>query len=62
MDYVLVVATSDGKEAHESRIVSDLADRHVDGLIIATVLPPSGFHAAALPGRPTVLDQLLHAF
>ena len=53
--HVLVVATSDGKEAHERRIVSDLANRHVDGLIIATVLPPSGFRAAALPGRPTVL-------
>jgi LacI family transcriptional regulator len=53
--YVLVVATSDGKEAHESRIMSDLANRHVDGLIIATVLPPSGFRAATFPGRPTVL-------
>jgi LacI family transcriptional regulator, galactose operon repressor len=53
--YVLVVATSDGKEAQERRIVSDLANRHVDGFIIATVLPPSGFRAVALPGRPTVL-------
>jgi LacI family transcriptional regulator len=53
--HVLVVATSDGEEANERRIVSDLANRHVDGLIIATVLPPSGFRAVALPGRPTVL-------
>ena len=35
--YVLVVATTDANEAHESRIVSDLADRHLDGLIISTV-------------------------
>jgi LacI family transcriptional regulator len=53
--HVLVVATSDGEEANERRIVSDLANRHVDGLIIATVVPPSGFRAVALPGRPTVL-------
>jgi DNA-binding LacI/PurR family transcriptional regulator len=52
--YVLVVATSDGNEAQESRILSDLANRHVDGLIIATVLPPSGFRAITA-GRPTVL-------
>jgi LacI family transcriptional regulator len=53
--YVLVVATSDANGVHESRIVSDLANRYVDGLIIATVLPPSGFRAITLPGRPTVL-------
>ena len=53
--YVLVVANSDGSGAQESRIMTDLAKRQVDGLIISTVLPPSGFHAVALPGRPTVL-------
>lgn len=53
--YVLVVASSDANEAQERRIVSDLANRHVDGLIIATVLPPAGFRAITLPGRPTVL-------
>jgi LacI family transcriptional regulator len=53
--YVLVVGNSEGNEAQESRIVSDLANRHLDGLIIATVLPPSGFRALPLPGRPTVL-------
>jgi|SRR5512133_1809267 LacI family transcriptional regulator len=53
--YVLVVATSDANEAQERRIISDLANRHVDGLIIATVFPPSGFSAITLPGRPTVL-------
>ena len=53
--YVLVVATSDTNEAQESRIISDLANRHVDGLLISTVLPPSGFRAITLPDRPTVL-------
>jgi LacI family transcriptional regulator len=53
--YVLVVANSDANEAYESRIVSDLSNRHVDGLIIRTVLPPSGFGAMTLPGRPIVL-------
>ena len=53
--YVLVVATSDSNEAQESRIVNDLANRHVDGMLISTVLPPSGFRAMTLPGRPTVL-------
>ena len=53
--YVMVVATSDANEAQETRIVSDLANRHVDGLLISTVLPPSGFRAIMLPGRPTVL-------
>ena len=53
--YVLVVASSDANEAQESRVVSDLANRHVDGFIISTVLPPSGFRALTLPGRPTVL-------
>ena len=53
--YVLVVATTDANEAHESRIVSDLADRHLDGLIISTVRTPSDFRAARLPGRRTVL-------
>jgi len=53
--YVMVVATSDANEAQETRIVSDLANRHVDGLLICTVLPPSGFRAIMLPGRPTVM-------
>jgi LacI family transcriptional regulator len=53
--YVLVVATSEGNEANESRIVSDLAGRHLDGLIISTVRTPSDFRAARLPGRRTVL-------
>jgi LacI family transcriptional regulator len=53
--YVLVVANSDANEAYESRIVSDLSNRHVDGLIMRTVLPPSGFRAMTLPGRPIVL-------
>jgi LacI family transcriptional regulator, galactose operon repressor len=53
--YLLVVATSDGNGAEESRIVSDLADRHVDGLLISTVRSPSDFRATRLPGRRTVL-------
>jgi LacI family transcriptional regulator len=53
--YVLVVASSEANAAQESRIVNDLANRHVDGLIIATVLPPASFHAMTIPGRPTVL-------
>jgi LacI family transcriptional regulator len=53
--YVLVVASSDANEAQESRIVSDLANRHVDGLIIATVSAPATFRAITLPDRPTVL-------
>jgi LacI family transcriptional regulator len=53
--YVLVVATSDANEAQERRIVNDLANRHVDGMLISTVLPPSSFPAMTLPGRPTVL-------
>jgi LacI family transcriptional regulator len=53
--YVLVVANSDANEAQESRIVSNLSNRHVDGLLICTVLPPSGFRATAPPGRPIVL-------
>jgi LacI family transcriptional regulator len=53
--YVLVVANSDANDVQESRIVSDLSNRHVDGLIIRTVLPPSGFRATTLPGRPIVL-------
>ena len=53
--YVLVVANSDADEAYESRIVSDLSNRHVDGLLIRTVLPPSGFRAMTLPGHPIVL-------
>ena len=53
--YVLVVATSEANEAHESRIVSDLAGRHLDGLIISTVRTPSDFRAARLPGGRTVL-------
>ena len=53
--YVLVVANSDANEAYESRIVSDLSSRHVDGLLIRTVLPPSGFRAMTFPGRPIVL-------
>jgi LacI family transcriptional regulator len=52
---VLVVANSDADEAYESRIVSDLSNRHVDGLIMRTVLTPSGFRAMTLPGRPIVL-------
>ena len=53
--YVLVVANSDADEAYEGRIVSDLSNRHVDGLVIRSVLPPSGFRAMTLPGRPIVL-------
>jgi len=53
--YVLVVATSDGDETQESRIVSDLSNRHVDGLLICSVLPPSGFRAITAPERPIVL-------
>jgi LacI family transcriptional regulator len=53
--YVLVVANSDADEALERRIVSDLSNRHVDGLLISTVFPPSGFRASTLPGRPIVL-------
>jgi LacI family transcriptional regulator len=53
--YVLVVANSDANEAQESRLVSDLSNRHVDGLLIRTVLPASGFRVATLPGRPIVL-------
>ena len=41
--YVLVIANSDANEAHESRIVSDLTNRHVDGLLIGTAFPPSAF-------------------
>jgi LacI family transcriptional regulator, galactose operon repressor len=41
--YALVVATSDSNEAQENRIVNDLANRHVDGMLISTVLPPSSF-------------------
>ena len=41
--------------AFESRIVGDLSNRHVDGLLISTVFPPSGFRASTLPGRPIVL-------
>ena len=52
---VIVLATSDANEANESRIVSDLASRHIDGLLISTVLPPSGFRTIMLPGRHTVL-------
>jgi hypothetical protein len=32
--YFLVVATSDADDAYESQIVSDLAGRHLDGLIL----------------------------
>jgi LacI family transcriptional regulator len=53
--YVIVVATSSSDEASERRIVGDLANRHIDGLIISTVLPPAGFATIMLPGRPTVL-------
>lgn len=53
--YFLVVANSDASAAHESRIVSDLADRHLDGLIISTVRTPADFRAARLPGRRAVL-------
>jgi LacI family transcriptional regulator, galactose operon repressor len=53
--YVLVIASSDAKEVHESRIVSDLADRHLDGLIISPVSHPSDFRVARLPGGRTVL-------
>jgi LacI family transcriptional regulator, galactose operon repressor len=53
--YVLVVATSDGSAAHEGRVVSDLADRHIDGLLLATVRSPAGFSTIRLPGRRTVL-------
>jgi LacI family transcriptional regulator len=52
--YVMVVATTGAKEYNERRIVSDLANRHIDGLLISTVLPPSGFPAIILPTRPTV--------
>jgi LacI family transcriptional regulator len=57
--YVLVVATSEGNEAHESRILSDLSNRHVDGLLISSVLPPSGFRAMTSPERPLVLIDCL---
>jgi Periplasmic binding proteins and sugar binding domain of LacI family len=60
--YVLVVANSDANEAYESRIVSDLSNRHVDGLIMRTVLPPSGFRAMTLPGTPNCPYRLPHAF
>ena len=53
--YVLVIANSGGNEAQESRIVNDLANRQVDGLLISTVLPPTGFQAVAPPDRHTVL-------
>jgi LacI family transcriptional regulator len=53
--YFLVMATSDADDAYESRIVSDLAGRHLDGLIISTVRTPADFRAARLPGRRTVL-------
>ena len=53
--YVLVIANSDANEDHESRIVSDLTNRHVDGLLIGTAFPPSAFGPMTLPGRPIVL-------
>jgi LacI family transcriptional regulator len=60
--YVLVVANSDANEAQESRIVSDLSNRHVDGLLIRTVLPHSGFRAATVLGRPIVLIDCASPF
>jgi LacI family transcriptional regulator len=60
--YVLVVANSDSNVAQEGRIVSDLSNRHVDGLIIRTVLPASGFSATTLPGRPIVLIDCSTSF
>ena len=60
--YVLVVANSDADEAFESRIVGDLSNRHVDGLLIGTVFPPSGFRASTLPGRPIVLIDCSTSF
>ena len=53
--YVFVIANSDANEDHESRIVSDLTNRHVDGLLIGTAFPPSAFGPMTLPGRPIVL-------
>jgi LacI family transcriptional regulator len=60
--YVLVVANSDADEALESRIVSDLSNRHVDGLLIGTVFSPSGFRTSTLPGRPIVLIDCSASF
>ena len=60
--YVLVVANSDADEVLESRIVGDLSNRHVDGLLIGTVFPPSSFRASTLPGRPIVLIDCSMSF
>jgi LacI family transcriptional regulator len=60
--YVLVVATSNGDGAAESQIVSELADRHIDGLLLGTVRSPASFRTIRLPGGPTVLIDCASAF
>jgi hypothetical protein len=39
----------------DALLVSDLTNRHVDGLLIGTAFPPSAFGPITLPGRPIVL-------
>ena len=52
--YMLVVANSNADPTKEREIVGDLAGRHVDGLMLCTVSPPSDASKLAVAGRPTV--------
>lgn len=53
--HMLVVANTMADRQVERQILDDLGNRHVDGLMVCTVMAPQDFHRGTPRVRPTVL-------
>jgi LacI family transcriptional regulator len=60
--YLLIVANSDADEETERRIANEMAGRHVDGLLLSTVLAPADLRVLTHPRRPIVLLNVSGTF
>lgn len=56
---LVALGNSNASDVTERTLVNDLAGRHVDGLILATVLTPALLAALPRPHRPTVIISAL---
>jgi LacI family transcriptional regulator len=60
--HLLVMATTGTQATTERRVVADLARRHLDGLLLSTVLAPSELHRLYPPSQRTVLVNISSPF
>ena len=56
---LVALGNSNASDVTERKLVNDLAGRHVDGLVLATVLTPAVLAALPRPHRPTVMISAL---